>query len=351
MVRWFYLRVMTKDMKTDVSRRAFLGGLIGSVVAAGCRPSGGIVRPSRLANVLRLGVLSDIHVCSEDGDFGKFGDASDFRRALEWFDREGVDAVVVTGDLADNGMRAQLQKVGAAWDAVFPGNLASDGAPVEKLFIYGNHDLQGWFFDGYDRRFFEQSSFDRGKIATDPAAAWEESFHEPYAPIWVKRVKGYQFIGAHWIGNDADGVRNIEAWFREHDAEIDRSKPFFYLQHQPPKGTCFGDTVWGQDGGYATRALAAYPNAVAFSGHAHRSAVDDRFIWQDAFTSIGVGSLRYTCGEEDEVRDYWDSRQGLLVTVEGPKLTVSCRDFSHDCPLREAREILVPTALEREIAE
>lgn len=327
-------------MKTDVSRRSFLGGLIGSAVVAGCKPSGDVI--PRRADALRFGVLSDIHVCSEDGDFGKFGDASDFRRALEWFERQGVDAVVVAGDLADNGMRAQLKKVAEAWDEVFPGGRAADGYPVEKLFVYGNHDLQGWFYDGYDQRFFEPESFERGKISTDPAAAWEEAFHEPYSPIWVKRVKGYQFVGAHWIGNDWDGIRGIEGWFREHDAGIDRDKPFFYIQHPPPKGTCFGETVWGQDGGYATRALSAYPNAVAFSGHAHRSAVDDRFVWQGAFTSIGVGSLRYTCFENDKTCDYWNSRQGMLVTVEGRKLTVECRDFVHDAPVRETREIVVP---------
>ncbi len=66
-----------------------------------------------------------------------------FRKALEWFCDQGVDAVAVCGDMADTGMLAELQAVAQTWSAVFPNDMAPDGRHVERLFIYGNHDYGG----------------------------------------------------------------------------------------------------------------------------------------------------------------------------------------------------------------
>lgn len=342
---------MTKqNAECVVSRRIFLGGLFGSVALTGCRMAGMNGTALRAPN-LRLGLISDIHICAEDGDFNKFGDTRTFEHALAWFRDQGVDGVVLAGDMADNGMVAQLKKVGEAWDRVFPNNRAPDGRVVEKLFVYGNHDLEGQIYDGYDQRFFDKSAFKKGWIKTDPAAAWEQVFHEPYAPIWMKRVKGYQVIGAHWVDGHWDGTVGLEDWFKAHVAEIDRDRPIFFIQHPHPKDTCFGPNAWGHDAGYATRALSAYPKAVAFSGHAHWPATDDRFIWQEAFTSIGLGSLRYgSLGNVGALMnekivndaDRWHTRQGMLLDVYDDEMVLKCRDFVNDEFLREEMTIPIP---------
>lgn len=116
------------NQNTDcqVSRRIFLGGLFGSVALTGCRMAGIAESTLRVPN-LRLGLISDIHVCAEDGDFNKFGDTETFEHALKWFRDQGVDGVVIAGDMAENGMIAQLKNVGEAWGRVFPGNRAPDG--------------------------------------------------------------------------------------------------------------------------------------------------------------------------------------------------------------------------------
>lgn len=341
------------NQNTDcqVSRRIFLGGLFGSVALTGCRMAGIAESTLRVPN-LRLGLISDIHVCAEDGDFNKFGDTETFEHALKWFRDQGVDGVVIAGDMAENGMIAQLKKVGEAWGRVFPGNRAPDGRTVEKLFVYGNHDLEGQNYDGYDRRFYDKEAFRKGWVKTDPAAAWEQVFHEPYAPIWMKRVKGYQVIGAHWVDGHWDGVPGLEDWFRAHASEIDRERPFFFIQHPHPKDTCFGPKIWGHDAGYATRVLSAYPKAVVFSGHAHCPATDDRFIWQDDFTSIGLGSLRYGsfCNVEtllggkivNSSDDRWHTRQGMLLDVYDHEMVLKCRDFVNDEFLREEMTIPIP---------
>ena len=38
----------------------------------------------------------------------------------------------------------ELEAVAEAWYRVFPNDRAPDGRTVEKVFVYGNHDWQGW---------------------------------------------------------------------------------------------------------------------------------------------------------------------------------------------------------------
>ena len=127
----------------NVSRRWFIGGAASFGAFQGCRF---IESPFGRSGVARLkvGVVSDIHVIAEDADRPCQGDTRTFRHALRWFDAQGVDAVIVAGDMADNGLVPQLQRVADAWNAVFPnGRSTLDGRKVERCFIYGNHDYEG----------------------------------------------------------------------------------------------------------------------------------------------------------------------------------------------------------------
>ena len=85
---------------------------------------------------LVLGVLSDIHIFDEK-------QVPVFERALEFFRDRKADGVIIAGDMADRGLVDQLELVGKAWFKVFPENRRPDGQPIEKLFVYGNHDVQG----------------------------------------------------------------------------------------------------------------------------------------------------------------------------------------------------------------
>lgn len=318
-----------RDSKGILSRRAFIGGAISLGAWACCgrafaAPSGLL---SGVGARLTLGVISDIHVDVGRGDFKKFGDATQFVKTLRWFDAQGVDGVVVAGDMADNGMVNQLECVGEAWFSVFPdGKSSRDGRRVEQLFVYGNHDVEGQNYDHFGARYFDKPSFESFWICRDRAKAWKDVFGEEYAPIWLKTVKGYQFVGAHWDG--WSGIPGVEKWFKENEGRIDRSKPFFFIQHPHPGGTVYGSEAWCPDRGYATRALSAFPNAVAFSGHSHESLTDERSVWQGSFTSVGTSSLRYG-GNVDQ----YEQRQGMLVKVYDDRIAIVRRDFLHDMPL------------------
>ena len=119
-----------------VSRRAFLEGLAGAGVFAGMRafaaPAGMFSKGK--ANLV-FGIVTDIHVAQEIDKAGNLAfvknhDTETFKAALRWFDGQGVDAVVLCGDMADRGLVSELQTVADAWFGVFPDDRAADGRKV-----------------------------------------------------------------------------------------------------------------------------------------------------------------------------------------------------------------------------
>lgn len=232
---------------------------------------------------LRIGILSDIHIGKETTDV--------FQHTLEYFRDKEVDGVLMAGDLADHGLERELQQVADTWYRVFPKDKAPDGRHVEKIFVYGNHDIEGcnWSSDHYG---MSEEEWTRQAIGLHPAESWKRCFREKYQPIHMKTIKGYHFVGAHWVGKNVPG---LDAFLDEHAQELRGEKPFFYYQHQHPRGTCMGPWVWGQDDGSVTAQLSQWPNCIAFSGHSHMPLGDDRDLWQGEFTSIGTSSLCYIC--------------------------------------------------------
>lgn len=88
---------------------------------------------------LRVGILSDIHV---EGP----RKAALFEKSLRYFDAEKVDAVLIAGDLTVHGQLVEHRRVADTWFEVFPDDRRSDGAKVERLFVTGNHDVDGWAY-------------------------------------------------------------------------------------------------------------------------------------------------------------------------------------------------------------
>ena len=116
-----------------LSRRSFLSAASLFTAAGGCRSLGFLGGRPKLS----FGVISDIHITTPES-------AAEFARALEYFRDRKADAVVVCGDLTDWGLLSGLKNVATAWNRVFPNDRAPDGRPVQKLFVTGNHDYEGW---------------------------------------------------------------------------------------------------------------------------------------------------------------------------------------------------------------
>jgi predicted phosphodiesterase len=329
------------------TRKSFLGslGLVAGCSVLGTRFSG---EPD-----VRFGVLSDVHLKTP-------GDEDTLVAAFTYFRDNGADGVIIAGDIADTGRISELKRCVDAFNLVFPGGKRPDGGKVEKLFVYGNHDLWGCHWS----KKHNPEDARRDGIGWDeksPARVWEEVVGEPYSDFWIKNIKGFTFVGAHWTRSDQfDGLGDF---LKAHAKEIDPSKPFFYTQHAHPKDTCIGPWAWGRDNGASTNALSLYPNAVAFSGHSHYPLTDERSVWQGAFTSINTASLRY-CSHDYSLRENiggnghgfrnenrkhlmdkletGDSRHGMLVSVYGNNLVIERRDFVSGMSLGDDWVISVP---------
>ena len=334
-----------------MTRRFFIGGCASFGAFGGLRLSAQPLFVPSGKPRLSFGVLSDVHIRACAGTENCRQGCAYFRHALEWFRAQGVDGVMIAGDIADNGFVEQFQAFADTWFEVFPGDRAPDGRKVEKLFVFGNHDWEGCRSTDYKQPNFMKREFSK---------YWERFLHEPYEPIYMKTINGYPFIGQHW---DRQGwfarckFERIVPFMAEHGKSLDSKLPFFYFQHPHPKDTCYGPWAGGHDVGIVTKELSAYPNAIAFSGHSHLSLTDERSIWQGSFTSVGAGAMTYTGmpndfgdvgGCENDKRGAWDANAKKLMPV------MDMRNCSQgmlwrvydDCIVAKRREFAGSEALE-----
>lgn len=364
-------------MSTNISRRWFIGGLASFGAFGGNRiftAHAGTYSQGRPN--LSFGVVSDVHVrldISGEG-FSQNHDTSTFIHTLEWFRSQGVDGVMIVGDIADKGLVKELQYVADAWQKVFPNDKAPDGRHVQRLFVYGNHDFEGYKYGDYAKKIWpDEVARANNVLRTNLKGNWENIFHEEFSPVMSWEVNGYSFVGGQWTadkcrGKEETGIGGVEDYFAAHKNLLDPKKPFFYFQHPHPKDTCYGSWAWGHDDGRATRALTPFPNAIAFSGHSHTSLTHDQSIWQGAFTSLGTSSLRYTGGSYAIARypegyengggtgafdpykvtpgygSTMDGRQGMLVRVYDSHVTFTRREFVYDQSLGEDWVLPLPAA-------
>ena len=263
---------------------------------------------------LRIGIVSDIHVTSEET-------ARKFQLALEHFRAIGVDGVCIPGDLADGGVKPHLAIVADTWFKVFPGNKGVGGKYVEKLLLYGNRDIGG-HKDSYPEgktKSQEWMEANAMQLGDNRKTFWEELFKEPWEPIWKKTVKDYTFVGGSW-SRGPHHVDGAPKWLRDHAAELHGTKPFFYIQHPHPKGVM--PHFWSGDDGTITTALEEFPNAFAITGHSHAPIVDERSLWQGKFTCVNAGSLRYTSvnGGRENSRTFGqvDPKTKQMFMIWGP---------------------------------
>ena len=280
-----------------MNRRSFIGKSLSLAGLAVCRP--GLVFAAKHGKYLNgkpnlvIGVSSDIHIGKEK--VKKSYATTHWRNALELFRDQGVDAVIAAGDLCNCGIVDELQAFADTWFDVFPDDKDPEGRKVERIFVYGNHDVSL----PAARRACNNDKKEMKKraIALDRAGTWKRLFKEEFSPVYRKTIKGYDFIGAHWEGGlkgrgDAF-CKELESFYNQIGSSLDKTKPFFHVQHPHPKSTCHGETVWGQDDGVSTKVLSRHPNAIAFSGHSHNSLLDERAIWQGEFTSVATATASH----------------------------------------------------------
>ena len=207
-------------------RNFFIGGCAGALGAfSGCRFfSAAGVKADGKPNV-RFGVVSDIHITKVGAD------------------EQNVDAVMIAGDMADNGMVEQMEAVAQAWYAVFPNDKYPDGRPIEKVFVMGNHDYHGYLYGDHAAKLYPDMD-ERAKhvLRSDFATRWKRIFNEDYTRFYCKKINGYAFLGQHW--DDGKGMETghgscdfgaeLQAFLDAKGKTLDPALPFFYVQHPHP---------------------------------------------------------------------------------------------------------------------
>ena len=340
----------------NFNRRDFLKGI---AATAAFSPFGGMKLFAADSDAgktpkLRFGVVSDVHITVAHN-------IETWEKTIQWFKEQDVDAVLVAGDIADRGLLSELKDFSDSWYKIFPDDKGLNGKHVEKIFVCGNHDVEGFRYGKWKQRSKEdQDKIFQKTVIKDLPAAWDLCFHEEFKPIYVKQVKGYTFIGGHFSFYQ----KQLETFMKEYGPKIDPNMPFFYTQHQQPGNTNYGPWCWGNDNGIATRALSPFPNAIAFTGHSHYPLTDESGIWQDTFTSIGTASLRYIGhrynrensgyggGPVEQMPRMKDghSKHGMLVSVFDDHIDIARRDFQNDESLGEDWVLPLPLCKEKPYA-
>ena len=256
----------------NMNRREFLFSAGAVTMLSGCRSFEIFGAPE-----MKFGVVSDIHVTTPKS-------TRMFERALRYFRRRGVDAVMLPGDITDWGLKSGCRYVKETWDKVFA------GTDVVPLFCTGNHDFDGWAYGDMTMEMHANGYSEADRCNKQGMAkAWEEIFGEPYANVRCRTVKGYSFVSGEYYG-----FEDLKDWLAKNGAGLKGDRPFFYFQHVPIQGTTSDSFGWS-DGGKVKPLLSAYPNCIAFTGHEHRPFIDERSIWQGEFTAVATPSLSYAC--------------------------------------------------------
>ena len=323
-----------------VSRREFLSGAAAFAALPGgflfAAPSGW--KPGGKADLV-FGVLADTHLRTAwDGkSVDKNYTDKYFLAALNYFKKQNVDAVMHLGDMANNGQVEAMQFHADAWRKVFPRDIGMDGRKVERLFVTGNHDVEGFTYTNFIERLIKNpAEREKHLLVTDMAANWERIWGEPYEEAWHKVVNGYHFFAQHYPNGDFDAQKTatIVKACRDKVTLDDGNRPMFLLAHRRPHLSAMD------------RAVRPLANTFGFHGHWHNTAADWNVIGLDKgrnFPHVQCPACHSSRGEAFPVTDEndskpsiqggdwknWQSRQGLLVRVFDDMLVIERHEFDN----------------------
>ncbi|MCR5522401.1 MAG: metallophosphoesterase [Clostridia bacterium] len=193
-----------------------------------------------------------------------------------------LDAVLIAGDLTNDGTKTEFDKFSKAVKDSLRGDTKFLGVVAK------NHD-------GYKMSRTELRDYYKKDTGND-------------ADFNVV-INGYHFIGLSASPNDIEHYDRTQLkWLNEQldkaTAE-DPDRPVFVMHHEHNRDTVYGSSSfdgWGVT--YFNDTLKNYPQVVDFSGHSHYPLNDPRSIWQGEYTALGTGAIYYSEFTIDKTRTY-----------------------------------------------
>ena len=336
---------------------------------------------------LSFGAISDVHIQKNSyavtsGDYCK----PLFRQALDSLitqasvhDKDGLDAVVVAGDLIEVGVGSDNQpgrntrsaaELNAFADVIYEYKDTSIG--TNFITTPGNHDWRGEYTrDLVSHRYlfgeeYFTSNDTRKEYRFDEKASYRhtaivkngQEFHfivlqpehgtTPYAynpvaldyleadlkDITTKNPNAYVYVATHVA--PIDTARGSEYDWRDSkgflseglmvDVEDSRyadkyATRYTYTDFEGNQKSIKVD----KNGNTIRKILPKYPQVMSFAGHTHCPLNEERSIWQDTFTALSTSSSKYTSDfpDSDHVNNTINTttgnernRGGLLVQVD-----------------------------------
>lgn len=252
---------------------------------------------------LSLAAISDVHIeGSSDAYANKFTSAlNQLKVKAAESDANGIDGVMVVGDLIQKAEITMAQNFKALYEDVFK--------PTEVPMIYtiGNHDMNpkyDWTPSTVAQSVAMANTFGDDYFKTDIDNTMRNNYEARHCVIG-----GYHILAVTPNGDQPITYSpNVITWLDQQLDAITKTDPNRYvivLTHPMIYNTIYGSLL-GEDGGvwtstlpnyWATRVLTGvlekYPQVVSFHGHLHFPINDPRSLWQGKWTALGCGSTRY----------------------------------------------------------
>lgn len=252
---------------------------------------------------LSLAAISDVHIeGSSDAYANKFTSAlNQLKVKAAESDANGIDGVMVVGDLIQRAEITMAQNFKALYEDVFK--------PTEVPMIYtiGNHDMNpkyDWTPSTVAQSVAMANTFGDEYFKTDIDNTMRNNYEARHCVIG-----GYHILAVTPNGDQPITYSpNVITWLDQQLDAITKTDPNRYvivLTHPMIYNTIYGSLL-GEDGGvwtstlpnyWATRVLTGvlekYPQVVSFHGHLHFPINDPRSLWQGQWTALGCGSTRY----------------------------------------------------------
>ena len=252
---------------------------------------------------LSLAAISDVHIeGSSDAYANKFTSAlNQLKVKAAESDANGIDGVMVVGDLIQRAEITMAQNFKALYEDVFK--------PTEVPMIYtiGNHDMNpkyDWTPSTVAQSVAMANTFGDEYFKTDIDNTMRNNYEARHCVIG-----GYHILAVTPNGDQPITYSpNVITWLDQQLDAITKTDPNRYvivLTHPMIYNTIYGSLL-GEDGGvwtstlpnyWVTRVLTGvlekYPQVVSFHGHLHFPINDPRSLWQGKWTALGCGSTRY----------------------------------------------------------